>query len=350
MTVDIEHVKRRNPIEDVISEKHKLTGSGRYRHLEGDHSLVIDTERGCYFQNGGGDEGWGQDVIAWVQHRERCDFKEAVEWLCRRARLPQPEWNNGDGLARQSARLREDAFTVAARIYVKRLRECQAAFEYAHKARGWTEETIRKAGLGYTGSGTANDRTAMIESFRANNIDPESPAAVSIIGYTGNVAEWAKRWNVKPQMNWLDRNHIEGFPAKMLVYPHVRGGRVRYLSGRLASTEPKKELEQQGIRTHHNLNEALAGERQRYFNHAYSPKADLAAIQEGQADSVTLAQWGIAAIALAGNAADEMFVKELKGCHKRIVVWLDNEPAMWPKAVKVANQFGPMTRLVRQPA
>ena len=56
-------------------------------------------------------------------------------------------------------------------------------------------------------------------------------------------------------------------PPGMLVYPHVRNGRVRYLSAR--SVEGKR---------HYNLEAELAGDRQLYCNWLWAPTTDMAVV------------------------------------------------------------------------
>ena len=77
--MDIEAIKRANPVEDVIEEECKLRPAGKYlRGVEHD-SLVVDPARGAWFWNSEGRQG---DVIAWVEWRRKTDFKGAIEGLC----------------------------------------------------------------------------------------------------------------------------------------------------------------------------------------------------------------------------------------------------------------------------
>jgi DNA primase len=310
MSVDFEDVKAKNPIERVMADaKIELEGRGRYLNAKGNHSFVVDLRRQCYFENGGGSgqtpDGFGHDVIHFVMWWKKCDVKEAVEFLCERAKLPAPVWG-GDGEKAKAQRAQDDALTVAARLFVRWYRASDAAQAYA-RGRGWSDETIAAAGLGFSGDGTSGERNQLIEALNAEGhaVDEKAVKAVFAI------------------------------PPKMLTYPHVRGGRVRYLSAR--HIVEKK---------HYNLQEDLVGKRQRYYNHEYGHDSELVAVVEGQADALTLAQWGIAAVALAGNAADEAFAEEMKK-HRQVIVALDFEAAMWAKALKIAELLGPKTRLFK---
>ena len=310
MSVDFEDVKQKNAIERVMADaKIELEGQGRYLNAKGNHSFVVDVRRQIYFENGGkGDntpDGFGHDVIHFTKWWKKCETKEAVEFLCQRAGMPAPVWG-GDTEKQTAQRAQDDALTIAGRIFVRWLRASDEAQAYA-RGRGWSDETIAKAGLGYSGGGTSGERNQLIEALNAEGhaVDEKAVKAVFLL------------------------------PPKMLVYPHVRGGRVRYLSGRHIAEK-----------RHYNLDRDLVGERQRYYNHEYGSDAELVCIVEGQADAVTLAQWGIAAVALVGNAADEAFAAEMKR-HRFVAVALDFEAEMWNKALKIAELIGPKTRLFK---
>src|SRR5690606_18908320 len=101
-----------------------------------------------------------------------------VEWLCRRAGLPAPEWGGPDAQARIVARLREDALTVAARWFVRQLRASAPAQEYAH-SRGWSDETIQAAGLGYSGDEGA--RKDLQGELSMHGVDLRSDIARAIL-------------------------------------------------------------------------------------------------------------------------------------------------------------------------
>lgn len=297
--VDIERVKAANPIEDVIGVEYPLRGTGRYLRAEAHDSMVVDTHGQAYFWNSAGEQG---DVITWVMKRRRCEFKAAVEWLCQRAGLPAPQWGE-DSAAAVARRARYEALTVAARFFVRTLRGDQGrtARDYCY-SRGWTDETIREAGLGCTGGDLRKE-------FGVYEIDLKAPAAAAML-------EMGKG---------------------MLVYPHVQAGRVVYVSAR--SVEGKR---------HYNPRAELAGERRVYGNWVYSSREEHVVVVEGQADAVTLAQWGIAAVALAGVAINEAVLKVLAR-HQVIYLGLDRNEAGVRAAREIADALGPMTRIVTWP-
>ena len=343
----VEQVKERNPIEDLVAEDgYTLPTRGRYRKVNqpGLGGLVVDVRNQCYHWNQKAEHG---DVIAWVEHQHKLDFKEAVSFLCRRAGLPEPNWGHQDPAVRAAARAKEDALSVAVRVFQKWLQRDAAATAYC-QARGWTtvegegEEqklgSIQKAQLGYSGEGTAAEREEMRSELLAGGVDLDSPIAVAITGMQGDVAGWAKRHGLQAsqlQDEWTLGGYIPGMIGrKRLVYPHFKGGRTVYLSGR--SIDAKY---------HYNLPEVLVGERQPYYSYEYAPGEDLVVIVEGQADAVSLAQWGIPALALAGVTPGEGMQEALKR-HEVIYVGLDADAAGQKNAWKVADALGPMVRLV----
>ena len=313
---DIETIKQRNPIEDVIQECGFDLGSKRGRYMRGRsqeyNSLVVNVADQFYFWNS---KNEGGDVITWLQYREGLDFKTAVEYLCDRAKIPPPEWSQESNQERIAARAKEDALTVAARAFVKRYRQSDGAQKYTAK-RGWSDETCRAAGIGFTGSNSAAEKKDLLGDFSMFQVDPKSNGARAALG----------------------------IPAGMIIYPHVLAGRVRYLSAR--SIEGKK---------HYNLPRDLIGARHLYFNHQYHGRSAEIVVVEGQADAISLGQWEIPAIALAGVAIQDQadFLRELPDRHEVIYIGVDGDQAGaaaligsdgdWP----MAELFGAMARILR---
>ena len=337
----IEAIKRANPIADVIGEEagYATQGRGRYLTTREHDSLVIDTHTGSYYWNSTGEHG---DVIEWVMKRRGWDFKSAVEFLCRRAGMPEPDWGKADPAHRLAARAREDALTVAATVFHGWMLTDQDALRYAH-GRGWTDGTITRAMLGYTGGPERKEalRKALIDAMGAVGVDSQSAAAVSVLGYSGDVLRWSHENEVSVDDKWIEQRHIPGIVGwDMIVYPHLFGGRIRYLSTR-------------GIREkrHYNLPGELVGERQPFFNWEWSSQSTQCVIVEGQADAITLAQWGLPAMALCGVHADERLLQILgKSDEKKSIdfyIGLDSDQAGEINKNKIAELFGPMTRLIK---
>lgn len=304
MAFDLDQIKASVAIEQIITEDEPLqTRRGRYLRGVKHDSLVVDTHAQVYHWNSR--DEWG-DIIEWLGKHRRMDFREAVEYLADRGGLPAPEWGQ-DAAVVAAARRRADVLTIAARHWVRCLRSSPEAMEYC-KWRGWSEETIQKAGLGYCDG----DRRGLEGELRMHEVELASDAARAVLST----------------------------PRGMLVYPCVRGGRVVYYLCRSASTETKE---------HWNPPVDLVGARQRYLNWEYSGFAELVVVVEGPADAITLAQWGVASVALAGTglAPDELdSLVRMLGKHETVVIGLDQGA----KIVTLGDALGPMARVVEWPA
>ena len=93
MTIDLEHIRSRNPIEDVVAQKFALKKSGSH-FIGAEHdSLVVTPANGMYFWNSQSEHGDVFDFTgryhlpygsSW-NNRNTTQFMEAVEYLARRA-------------------------------------------------------------------------------------------------------------------------------------------------------------------------------------------------------------------------------------------------------------------------
>lgn len=350
MSGDLELVKSANPIQDVVAELYPLQRRhGRYLRAQEHDSLVVDTEKQIYSWNSKGETG---DVIDWVMRRSGVDFKTAVEILCQRAKLPEPRWSREETEKRQAARTREEIFGVAMMVFQRWLWKDEEALAYC-RGRGWTDETIRESGVGFSGRGTAAEFQEMGGEFAMRGA-AERPEAVAILGFRGDVGSWAGQWGIEVQDNWREWKLVPGMMGKTrIVYPHIYGGRVRTLSARnILGAEVNSEGR---VVKSFNLPVVLGGERQLFFNHVYHSGADICVVVEGQADAITLGQWGLSAVALAGTSwkDHEGRLRELRKRHHHIYIGLDADEAGiqglrgkegdWP----LAQILGPMCRVIR---
>ncbi len=300
----IDEIKAAVLIEDVIGEDQPLRGNGKFIRGQEHDSLVVNTHDQAYFWNVKGQSG---DVISWLENERGMDFKSAVELLAARSGLEPPNWRSEDTATRLAARARDDALTVAARHFVRALREEETgrvARDYCY-SRGWTDETVLAAGLGYADGNSDGLRGA----FSMYEIDPTLKAATAALR----------------------------IPGGMLIYPHVERGRVVYLSCRGI-----------GEKKHYNPPVELIGERRLYLNWLYSSQDDLVIVCEGQADAITWGQWGFSAIAVAGVAVNQLLLKTLAR-HKRVVLALDDDDAGIRATRDIADALGPLARVIDWP-
>ena len=152
----INEVKERNDITDVISGYVSLKRSGRNSkglcpfHSEKTPSFTVYPDTASFYcfgcQAGG-------DVIGFIRRIENLDYVEAVKFLANRAGLTMPEEGKNDGLTHMRLRIREQN-REAGRFFYRALYSPagRQALEYFH-ARGLTDETIRRFGLGWSPDG-----------------------------------------------------------------------------------------------------------------------------------------------------------------------------------------------------
>jgi DNA primase len=204
---------------------------------------------------------------AW-NNRDATQFMEAVRYLAQRA-----------GIALEGNINFKLSSAWAERQLVQRLHDTlvntPAALTYVNEKRGWQLITVKAARLGFM----PQDKRSLLADLNLSD-------------------------------NW--RMVIQKFPSNMIVYIHTEQGRLIYLSG--GSIEGKK---------HYNPPRENIGERQPYYNHLYSSQAEQVVIVEGQADAITFAEWGIAAVAIGGMQAADELLNRLK-VHSRLFVALDN--------------------------
>jgi len=301
MTFDLEQIRSRNPIEEVVAEKFALKKSGsRFIGVEHD-SFVVVPNTGMYFWNSRGEYGDVFDFVgrhllslgAW-NYRDTTQFMEVVRYLAQRAGITLEENIN----FKQSS-------AWAERQLVQRLHETllntPAALAYVTEKRGWQSSTIKVARLGYM----PQDKRPLLADLNLSD-------------------------------NW--RTVIQKFPFNMVVYIHMEQGRLTYLSGR--SIEGKK---------HYNPPRHIIGERQPYYNNLYSPQAEQVVIVEGQADAITFGEWNIPAVAIGGMQAADEWLNRLKA-HSRLFVALDNTEDARAKSRSLALTLKGETYLPLLPA
>lgn len=352
----VQDIRDANRIEDVIE------GLGyKFEHDHGTNrravktgGLVVNTQRQSFFWVA---KGWKGDVIKFVQLHEGLDFRQAVDWLAQRVNLPQPTWGKVNLEAIKATREKEHAFDVAQRVLAAWLQKDDNALAYV-KGRGLTDATIEACGIGFSGRGTEARYKDMRGEFSLYGVDPESPAGVVVLGFQGDVSGWAKSHGIpdnEVNKDWVAAGKINGLLAVPgLVYPHYYGKRLRYLSrrhlpGHDTITNAKGEkIEWKSW----NPPKALAGDRQFFFNHVWHADAQECMVVEGQMDAITLAQWGLAAIAMAGlgNKSDSLeWLKRATKKHLVIYVATDGDNPGKAGQEALAHVFGPMSRLVTWP-
>ncbi len=151
----IEEVRRASDIVDVISGYVKLKKRGKNFlglcpfHTEKTPSFNVSPDRQMYHCFGC---GVGGNVFTFVMENDKVSFVEAVRTLAERAGISLPQETSAD---REQVTENEALYNVcktAGRFFYDNMMntvEGQLAYQY-FKHRGFTEETIRTFGLGYS--------------------------------------------------------------------------------------------------------------------------------------------------------------------------------------------------------
>lgn len=375
MTI-IDDIKSRIKLEDIVAKDVKLRRSGA--SLTG-FCPFHENDKTPAFVVWPGTQTWrcfglcndGGDIFDYVlAQNPGWDMKEAIKTLSEQAGVEMKPASGPDLQTRVAAATKADTLKLAQRIFVRWLtgetdrktgqvlREPdQDALNYALD-RGWTIETIKAEGVGFSGRATAAQVNEMRGEFTMHGIDPDSPAAVMILGYRGDVRAWAESHGLDP--NDLGDNYIQGIMSKPgLVYTHKIDGRIEYFSLRLL---PGFDSE----RKSHNPSTALAGPRRPYFNRFHrshhsegQEQGKRIHIVEGQGDAVTWGQFGEPAMALCGSSwrylEDSGVLAHLKEEYREICYTTDADTpgetvvTGKKKDYPLSTAFGPMLWVERMP-
>ncbi len=386
----IQKVKETNPIEDVVNDLGLKfeRGSGRYRRVPHAGGLVVNVSKQRFFH---ATKGLNGDVIELVRMEKGYEPRTAIEWLARRANIEIPNCGRMSDEEIKLNRLKVNIFAIAQRLFQEWIWEDIAALEWV-RGRGFTDESIcadvtaeealennspfhfsdktlaaakewkkqgqkerivaSGAGFGFSGRRSEAQIKEMKDEFDLNGIQHDHPLAVTILGYMGNVKEWASKWNIDMKSDdWDERWEMNGRLHGMMVTPgivfgHSYGGQVNYLSRRQL---PGFEFGEDKSGKSFNPQRILAGPRQPYFNHVFRPDAEECILVEGSFDAESWAQWGWGAVGLNGVSIDDEGVSNLKfrlKHIKKLYIALDRDATGNAKREKVAAVFGPMTRLL----
>lgn len=316
----VERVRDANLIEDVLAESGvHLRGHGRLRTGTKHDSLKVrtDMQRAFWYS-----QNWNGDVFGWVMKEKGVDFMQALEQLARRANIEMPKFYQQVNESEfKRSRATADVFSVAANVFHRwlvgfddekkgiHIPADEDALTYA-KSRGWNDETIKAALVGFSGRKANWQVDDMKGEFNLWGIDPLAPAAVAVMGFEGDVAGWARKYEIFDEVKdegWIEKGRIHGLmDTPGLIYAHPHRGGVNYLSRRqlpgfdkIKDHESGKEREWKSFNPH----KVFVGPKQIYINHAHRMDRALVCV-EGQGDAVTFGQWGIGSMAFCGLLAD----------------------------------------------
>lgn len=312
----VEKVRDANPIEEVLKDDGiSLRGHGRLLTASKHDSMKVRTDMQRVFWYS---QNWNGDVFAWKMREKGVDFQTALEMLARRAHLEMPKFQQVNEGEVQRKRATADIFSVAANVFhrwlmgdeEKGMKPDDEALAYA-RGRGWTDETLQAALVGFSGRKTEAQIKDMRGELGLYGIDPQSPAGVAVLGFEGDVDGWAKAQGIRDDEDfdegWIEKKRIHGLmDTPGLIYAHQHKGGVKYLSRRqLPGFDKIKDRETGKQREWKSFNpyKLMAGPKQVYFNHAHRVDRPII-LCEGQGDAVTWGQLGHGAMAFCGLLGD----------------------------------------------
>ncbi len=324
----IEEVIARNDIVEVVSEYVHLTkrsGANQFGlcpfHSEKTPSFSVTPDKQIYHCFGCGKGG---NVIGFIMEIENLSFRDAVEFLARRAHMEMPE----DGEDRQIRDHRARIFELnrqAARWFYENLSKPggAAAVEYIRK-RALTKKTVIGFGLG----AAPDDWYALTNEMRSRGYSDAEliEAGLAKKGRNGGVYD-------------VFRNR--------LVFPviDVRGNVVAF-SGRILSDDGgPKYLNTPDTPVYSKSRNLFA------LNLAKRSKRDMFILAEGNVDVVMLHQAGFdCAVASLGTALTAEQARLMKNYKEKVVIAYDSDGAGMKaaqRAIGILEPAGLQVRVLR---
>lgn len=294
MAVTIEDLKNAVKIEDVIrlfGRFYLPSRSARNIKCTQHDSFVVDTVKQYYFWNS---QSRGGSVIDYLINEEKMGMADALKWLQDKTGL---ELAMSDEARRETAvrRHREEILLIIARYLYKALQASGEAMGWL-EGRGWKDGVASRARIGYW-DGTARELLAYLHLHQIEANEPTVRAVLDI-------------------------------PKRMICYTHWKKGRCVYMTFRAIDDVEK------GYR-HRKLAVDLVGQQHPYWNHAQGVGKERVVVVEGQADAISLGEWGIHGVAMAGVAMADCGVAS----YDSVVVGVDSDDAGQKATENLAEQL-----------
>lgn len=292
---------------------------------------MVDGEMKQYWKCHTHCDAGGDTLDFYMRWRGIADVKEAAEELARDFNISF-QWNTDPEKAEEERlrRARMDVLDVAQKYFAARLWAEEGAPALAYlKRRGFTDDTIKKAGFGFTPS----DR-GLLKHLLAGNYDTALARQIGLVSYDDGIDFTAFHGGDKAA------------PNGYLIYPHRRGQRTVYLSSRAVEVPGVQRPDPD------DKSRNLPGSKQIY--RADVPgSTDQVVMVEGQLDAESLRQMGISAWAMCGLS--ELPPDDLEALKKRKAAYLavDNDPAgqekitrLGGRVVDMCNKLGPLLMML----
>ncbi|MBR1600069.1 MAG: DNA primase, partial [Alphaproteobacteria bacterium] len=154
----LDELRARLSLTDIIGEKVKLQRRGQNAvglcpfHKEKTPSFSVNEAKGFYHCFGCGAHG---DIIRFVMNTENLPFIETIKKLAIKANMQLPTFSKESQEAVIKRKSLYEIIDIAAEYFQKNLYMPSGAYalKYLHEKRKFTDDTIKKFGLGYAPSG-----------------------------------------------------------------------------------------------------------------------------------------------------------------------------------------------------
>ena len=324
-----EEIRSRLNIEDVIGEYVELKRAGRsYKGLspftgEKTPSFFVSPEKNIWHDFS---SNKGGDVFAFVMEAEGMDFRQAMEFLARKAGVDLSEYQSAGAKKRSAYKKRLLAANeLAARYFQQSLLHSQQAIEYVFKQRGLSRQTVQDFQIGYA---------------------PDSGTAL--------LAALEKRGFTKREINdagLLNRYGKDLFRGRMMIPLMDQGGQVIGFTGRIIGNVPNAPK-------YLNTPQTLLYDKGRHI-FALSQakeairKSGFVVMVEGNLDVVSSHQAGVAqTVATAGTSMTENHLKVVKRLTGDVRLCYDSDKAgvaATERAIELASHEGVELTIISLP-
>lgn len=324
-----EEIRSRLNIEDVIGEYVELKRAGRsYKGLspftgEKTPSFFVSPEKNIWHDFS---SNKGGDIFAFVMEAEGMDFRQAMEFLARKAGVDLSEYQSAGAKKRSAYKKRLLAVNeLAARYFQQSLLRSQQAIEYVFKQRGLSRQTVQDFQIGYA---------------------PDSGTAL--------LAALEKRGFTKREINdagLLNRYGKDLFRGRMMVPLMDQGGQVIGFTGRIIGNVPNAPK-------YLNTPQTLLYDKGRHI-FALSQakeairKSGFVVMVEGNLDVVSSHQAGVAqTVATAGTSMTENHLKAVKRLTSDVRLCYDSDKAgvaATERAIELASHEGVELTIISLP-
>lgn len=324
-----EEIRSRLNIEDVIGEYVELKRAGRsYKGLspftgEKTPSFFVSPEKNIWHDFS---SNKGGDVFAFVMEAEGMDFRQAMEFLARKAGVDLSEYQSAGAKKRSAYKKRLLAANeLAARYFQQSLLRSQQAIEYVFKQRGLSRQTVQDFQIGYA---------------------PDSGTAL--------LAALEKRGFTKREINdagLLNRYGKDLFRGRMMIPLMDQGGQVIGFTGRIIGNVPN-------VPKYLNTPQTLLYDKGRHI-FALSQakeairKSGFVVMVEGNLDVVSSHQAGVAqTVATAGTSMTENHLKAVKRLTSDVRLCYDSDKAgvaATERAIELASHEGVELTIISLP-